>query len=306
MVRTGRGPRLGTRLPSAHCRCRLRRKPEENPEKSGKTQFNGDRTWSRQQASPRLRFGALLARLGARKLCGKARRFSCLTGVRYAAYLLVNRHRAVEKDELIAALAGRRRHRRQPDPRISVIRRALGTMRRTHHSSRRFRGAATGSLPLSKRSTRPGPTLRNASSRRAPAPLPVGGIGPNDGALTASRRQQSHSCRLRRHGVSSGRGRGPRGIRSHRQAAPPGTAIVSGGVVSPTGRHLAFVAQDNPGKPRYGCARSTRRRHEGCPAPRAHRDRSSLRTVQPGVFRARDIAVNRPGWASPRTSRLAT
>ena len=32
------------------------------------------------------------------------------------------------------------------------------------------------------------------------------------------------------------------------QAAPPGTTILSGGVVSPAGRHLAFVAQDESGQ----------------------------------------------------------
>jgi eukaryotic-like serine/threonine-protein kinase len=43
-------------------------------------------------------------------------------------------------------------------------------------------------------------------------------------------------------------GRAPEAAVRIEQAAPPGTAIVSGGVVSPTGRHLAFVAQDESGQ----------------------------------------------------------
>lgn len=167
------------------------------------------------------------------------------------AYLLDNRHRVVEKDELIAAAW---RDVAVTDDSlihaISVIRRALGDD--AAHASfietiprRGYRFVAAVETVDS-----PGPTPpESPPEEQAPEPLP---------------RRPTVATRWRTYGVATAAvallavaaatayralmDEGSEVAVRIEQTAPPGTSIVSAGVVSPTGRHLAFVAQDESGQ----------------------------------------------------------
>ena len=157
----------------------------------------------------------------------------------------------VEKDELIAAAW---RDVAVTDDSlthaISVVRRALGDD--AAHASfietiprRGYRFVAAVEGVNSPEATLP----ERIREEQAPGPLP---------------RRRNSAERWRTYGVATAAiallsvaaatayravvNEGPGAAVRIEQAAPPGTAIVAGGVVSPTGRHLAFVAQDESGQ----------------------------------------------------------
>jgi eukaryotic-like serine/threonine-protein kinase len=197
--------------------------------------------------SPRLRFGAFTFDPVGRKLCREgvpvqlpSRAFDAL------AYLVANRDRIVEKDEITAAAW---RDVAVTDDSlihaISVIRRALNDD--AAHASfietiprRGYRFIATVDAVETLSPVLTG-RLVEASQLQQPADVSNLSKRWRHGAAAAAvllaiaaiatyRVLVDHSA-----GTDAGR---------VEQAAPPGTAIVSGGVVSPTGRHLAFAAQD--------------------------------------------------------------
>ena len=198
----------------------------------------------------RVRFGGFTLDRAARKLWRDGSVVPLPSrAVDALAYLLANRHRAVEKDEVIAAVW---RDVAVTDDSlihaISVLRRALGDdparpsyIETIPRRGYRFVGsvetvdepfaAASAARPETAQSR-----ITNISPPRAVRwPWPIvaatallvviaalasyrGGLGTSpDSPGTAHRVQQ---------------------------VAPRGTSIVSGGVVSPAGRHLAFVARD--------------------------------------------------------------
>jgi Tol biopolymer transport system component/DNA-binding winged helix-turn-helix (wHTH) protein len=200
--------------------------------------------------SRRLRFGVFAFDPGARKLWRDGAPVQLPSrALDVLAYLVDNRHRIVEKEELLAAAW---RDVSVTDDSlihaISVTRRALGDD--AVHASfietiprRGYRFLAAVEAVDS-----PGPALRGRV---------------RDEHALGQPRLQSAAERWRTYGIATAAivllavaataayravaGNSPAAVRLE-QAAPPGTAIVSGGVVSPTGRHLAFVAQDDSGK----------------------------------------------------------
>ena len=162
-----------------------------------------------------------------------------------------NRHRVVEKDELIAAAW---RDVAVTDDSlihaISVIRRALGDD--AAHASfietiprRGYRFMAAVELD-----GQPVPTSPERITEAGPLEVPV--VRPGLATRTRYGMAAAAAVLLAIAATTAywsllANGSGPAAVRVE-QAAPPGTAIVSGGVASPTGRHLAFVAQDESGQ----------------------------------------------------------
>ena len=203
------------------------------------------------KASPNLRFGRFSLDPRGRKLWRDGVRLHLPPRALDAlAYLVDNRHRVVEKDELIAAAW---RDVAVTDDSlihaISVLRRALGDdaahasfIETIPRRGYRFMAAVeldgqptpasperiTEPRPLEAPVVRPGlPTRRRYGVAAAAAVLLVL-------AATAGYWLIDDSA-------------DPAVVRVE-QGAPPGTAIVSGGVVSLTGQHLAFAAQDDSGQ----------------------------------------------------------
>ena len=215
------------------------------------------------------------------------------------AYLVDNRHRVVEKDEIIAAAW---RDVAVTDDSlihaISVIRRALGDdaahasfIETIPRRGYRFMAAVeldgqpvptsperiTGAGPLEVSVVRPGLPTRTRYGMAAAAAVLL--------AITATTAYWSLLAN----------GSGTAAVRVE-QAAPPGTAIVSGGVASPTGRHLAFVAQDESGQTSLWLRALDSpeprrlRRTEGASKPFFSPDGESLAFFSRGRLLATDLA----------------
>jgi hypothetical protein len=187
--------------------------PEESPENSGKTQFNGDRTWSRQQGA----FAAAIRRVLARHWRSKAvagwrAGSAAVTGVRYAC-LPAGQPAPCSREGRAhrRGLAGRRRHRRQPDPRhLGHPARPGGRCgARIIH-----RDDSAARLPVHCR-CRSGRLTGADSSGAHPRGTGAGAAAPAAELVRtmAHLRYRDGSNRTpvarRRHGVSSGRGPGP-------------------------------------------------------------------------------------------------
>ena len=204
------------------------------------------------KASPQLKFGRFSLDPGARKLWRDGVRLQLPPRALDAlTYLVDNRHRVVEKDELIAAAW---RDVAVTDDSlihaVSVIRRALGDdaahalfIETIPRHGYRFIAAVepdgqsvpasperiTEARPLEVPVVRPRHATRQRYGMAAAAAVLL-----VIAATTASRSLIDDSA-------------SPAVVRIE-QGAPPGTAIMSGGVVSLTGRHLAFAAQDESGQ----------------------------------------------------------
>ena len=90
------------------------------------------------------------------------------------------------------------------------------------------------------------------------------------------------------------------------QAAPAGTTLTSGGVLSPDGRYLAFIARHvTTARPGCGCARSNPRAPASWRAPRVRSARSGRRTAQSLAFFA-DGRLKRISVAGGPPQTLAT
>jgi DNA-binding winged helix-turn-helix (wHTH) protein/Tol biopolymer transport system component len=197
-----------------------------------------------------VRFGAFTLDLVARKLWRDASVVPLPSrAVDALAYLVTNRHRAVEKDEVIAAVW---RDVAVTDDSlthaISVIRRTLGDDP-THPSyietipRRGYRFIGTVDLvdgPPGAVSVVPSETAESRTSGLAPARaalwswrpiVAVSVLLPVIAVLALYRGRPGTSAAIADSTVRV------------QQVAPPGTSIVSNGVVSPAGRHLAFVAR---------------------------------------------------------------
>jgi DNA-binding winged helix-turn-helix (wHTH) protein/Tol biopolymer transport system component len=210
-------------------------KTRKNPESHGVPTAGGD---SAARTSGPLRFGEFSLDSGARRLWRDgapvqlpSRAFDTL------AFLVNNRHRIVEKDELLAAAwRGVAVTDDSLIHAVSVIRRALGDD--AAHSSfietiprRGYRFVAAVEVDET-----PAPLPRPQSAGR---PWRTRLIATAAAALLAFAGAAAYRALV---------GESPRAAIRMEQAAPPGTTIVSGGVVSPAGRQLAFVAQDDSGQ----------------------------------------------------------
>jgi DNA-binding winged helix-turn-helix (wHTH) protein/Tol biopolymer transport system component len=199
----------------------------------------------------RVRFGAYVLDPRAKKLFHGTTPIPLPSrAVDALAYLIAHRDRAVDKDEIIGAVW---RDVAVTDDSlihaVSVIRRALGDdpahaafIETIPRRGYRFVGAIEAvdtpvEADLAARS--------NTADAPVPAIVPSTAVGrPGRPAIAAIAISIALAAVAFSLGwLATNRNRGDDTVRLQ-QMAPPGTVIVSGGVVSPAGRHLAFIARD--------------------------------------------------------------
>ena len=166
------------------------------------------------------------------------------------AYLVAHRHRAVDRDEVIAAVW---REVAVTDDSlihaISVIRRTLGDdpahpsyIETIPRRGYRFVGSVEAmDAPVDAVSVAAPETARSRTTAFTPARAVRGSWRPITAATVLL--LVIVAIALYRGRLGTSRANADGALRMQ-QVAPPGTTIVSSGVVSPAGRHLAFVARD--------------------------------------------------------------
>ena len=206
---------------------------------------------ARKMSENRVRFGAFTLDFLARKLWRDGAVVPLPSrAIDALAYLVTHRHRAVDKDEVIAAVW---RDVAVTDDSlihaISVIRRTLGDDP-THPSyietiprrGYRFVGSVEAvDAPVDAVSVAAPDTAPSRTAAMTPARAVRWSWRPITAATVLLLMIVAMALYRGRPATS---GANADGALRLQQVAPPGTTIVSSGVVSPVGRHLAFVARD--------------------------------------------------------------
>jgi DNA-binding winged helix-turn-helix (wHTH) protein/Tol biopolymer transport system component len=204
-----------------------------------------------------VRFGAFTLDLRARKLRRDETPVPLPSrSIDALAYLVARRDRVVDKDEIVAAVW---RDVAVTDDSlihaVSVLRRALGDdpshpiyIETVPRRGYRFVGAVelvSGSSERPSSAAKTGADPSNVGAAHAAVLSYAGGAVRRPSVFViALTLVLIAALAVTFYRGGSGRQVAGAAIRLQ-QSAPPGTAIVSGGIVSPTGRHVAFVARDD-------------------------------------------------------------